>query len=158
MPAYRLVREQFLPHPIEQVFAFFSNAGNLESLTPPDLHFRILTPRPIEMRPGTMIDYRLKLSGIPMVWRTRIETFDPPHSFSDVQLRGPYAHWRHLHEFRASEGGTLMRDVVDYALPFGPLGWMVHAIFVRRSLAKIFDYRRDRISGLLADSQTARPL
>jgi ligand-binding SRPBCC domain-containing protein len=143
---HRLERSLFLPRPREEVFAFFSDAANLERITPPFLQFRILTPRPIPMKPGTIIDYKLRLYGIPFHWRTLIETFDPPVSFSDVQLTGPYRRWHHLHEFLEVPGGTEMRDRVDYELPFPLFSPIIHPLFVRRSVQQIFDYRNKVIS------------
>jgi ligand-binding SRPBCC domain-containing protein len=138
---YRLERTQVVPRPVEEVFPFFADAANLGELTPPFLGFTILTPSPIDMKPGTLIDYRIKLHGIPMKWRTRIEELVPNERFVDVQLKGPYKTWRHLHTFRAVPGGTELGDVVDYELPLGPLGGLAHAVMVRRQLATIFDYR-----------------
>jgi ligand-binding SRPBCC domain-containing protein len=143
---HRLERSLFLPRPREEIFAFFSDAGNLERITPPFLQFRILTPRPIPMKPGAIIDYKLRLYGIPFHWRTLIETFDPPVSFSDVQLTGPYRRWHHLHEFLEVPGGTEMRDRVDYELPFPLFAPIIHPLFVRRSVQQIFDYRNKVIS------------
>ena len=137
-----LRREQTLPGSPEDVFAFFAEAGNLEAITPPWLSFRIVTPRPIAMGPGTLIEYRLRLHGLPISWLTRIEVWEPGVRFVDQQLRGPYALWHHTHEFAAAPGGgTLMTDTVRYALPLGPLGEAAHALFVRRDLERIFNYR-----------------
>ncbi len=138
---YLLERSQFVPRPLDEVFAFFADAGNLETLTPKFLQFKILTPRPIAMAAGTEIDYRIKLFGIPMKWKTLIETFEAPRRFTDTQLRGPYLRWHHTHEYFAVEAGTLLTDRVEYQLPFGLLGRMVHPLFVRRSLEQIFDFR-----------------
>jgi ligand-binding SRPBCC domain-containing protein len=138
---FRLERVQWIPAPRARVFAFFSHAQNLELLTPDFLKFRIITPLPIEMRSGALIEYRIGLGGIPMKWVTRIEEWQPEERFVDTQLRGPYRYWHHLHEFREVEGGTEMRDRVDYELPFGPLGAVAHALAVARTLKKIFDYR-----------------
>lgn len=110
-------------------------------MTPPQLGFTILTPQPIEMKKGARIDYRIKLYGIPMKWKTVIDEYEPDDRFIDVQLKGPYAVWRHTHTFIDVEGGTELGDRVVYELPFGPLGRVVHAAFVRRQLAQIFDYR-----------------
>ncbi|HVZ32401.1 MAG TPA: SRPBCC family protein [Polyangiaceae bacterium] len=143
--SYRLERTQDIPRSREEVFAFFSDAANLELITPASLHFQILTPLPIEMRTGAQIDYRLSLSGVPVRWRTRIVSWEPPLRFIDDQERGPYALWRHTHEFEAIGNGTRMRDTVDYRLPFGPLGSLVHALWVRRTVEGIFDYRRQFI-------------
>lgn len=153
---YQLHRRQWIRRPLQDVFAFFADAGNLEAITPPFLQFQILTPLPIAMRAGAVIEYRLKLFGLPFHWRTVIESFDPPHRFIDQQARGPYRLWRHLHEFRETPDGTEMVDRVDYELPLGPIGSLVHAAFVRRSLAEIFDYRQQRIAELLPDLVTAR--
>ncbi|MDX1947788.1 MAG: SRPBCC family protein [Pirellulaceae bacterium] len=153
---YRLERTQFLPLPLDEVFPFFSDAGNLEAITPPSLHFHILTPRPIEMRSGALIDYRIRLFGVPMYWRTRIETWEPPHRFVDTQLRGPYKLWHHTHEFTSVPGGTQMIDRVDYELYLGPIGWMAHAAWVQRQLKQIFDYRREAVERLLIQPAAAR--
>lgn len=139
----RLVREQLLARPRPEVFPFFADASNLARITPDFLHFTILTPLPLEMEAGAVIDYRLRFFGIPFRWRTVIETFEPPERFTDVQVRGPYRRWHHLHEFEERDGGTLMRDTVDYELPLGPLGSVAHALIVRRSVERIFDYRRE---------------
>ena len=130
--------ELWLPLPPEALFPFFSDAGNLEQITPPWLHFRVLTPKPIEMKAGALIDYRLKVHGLPMKWRTRITCWDPPHRFEDEQLRGPYRKWVHEHTFEERDGGTVVRDRVEYATPFD---WLVHGILVRPDIERIFDYR-----------------
>jgi ligand-binding SRPBCC domain-containing protein len=140
-----LEREQIVPRPVEEVFAFFSEAQNLEELTPPFLRFQILTPLPIAMGEGTLIDYRIRLFGVPMKWRTRIDVWEPNVRFVDRQLRGPYADWRHLHAFEPVAGGTRMLDRVDYAIGLGPLGSLARALFVRRQLETIFDYRREAV-------------
>lgn len=147
MTIHTLVREQEIPAPPEEIFAFFSKPENLAVITPPDLGFRILTPPPIPMREGALIDYTIRLAGIPVRWTTLITACDHGRSFVDEQLRGPYASWRHLHEFRpAPGGGTMMRDEVRYALPLGILGGIVHALAVKGRLKKIFDYRADAIA------------
>jgi len=139
----RLVREQLLPRPRAEVFPFFADAGNLAELTPGFLRFRILTPLPLRMEAGARLDYRISLFHIPFRWRTRITAWQPDERFTDVQERGPFALWHHLHEFDEREGGTLVRDVVDYRVPLGPAGRLVHALWLRRVLERIFDYRRD---------------
>ena len=142
-----LQRTQVLPARPDEVFAFFADARNLEAITPSFLRFRVVTPGPITMREGALIDYRLRLHGIPIRWRTRIEVWEPPLRFVDAQLRGPYRSWRHEHTFSAAPGGgTLMRDRVDYELPLGPLGAIAHALFVRRDLARIFDHRASAVA------------
>jgi ligand-binding SRPBCC domain-containing protein len=143
---YALEREQFIPRPRTEVFRFFEDAGNLQQITPPWLHFRIQTPLPLEMKPGALLEYRLRLYGLPLFWRTRIECYEPPVRFVDKQLRGPYRLWEHTHEFTETPDGTLMRDIVRYQLPFGPLGTLTHALTVQHLLCRIFDFRRDVIA------------
>jgi ligand-binding SRPBCC domain-containing protein len=143
---YHLERSLFIPRPREEVFAFFAEAGNLERITPTFLHFQILTPQPIQMKAGTLIKYRLRLFGVPFHWKTRIETFDPISSFTDVQLTGPYRRWHHRHDFSDAPGGTMMRDRVDYELPLGPLGTIARTLFVRRAVEQIFDHRNAAIT------------
>lgn len=136
-----LEREQLVPRPRSELFDFFSDAGNLERLTPASMSFKIKTPQPITMREGTLIDYEIRLFGVPMKWRTLIDEWRPEEKFVDLQLRGPYSLWRHTHTFEEVDGGTMVRDRVEYALPLGPLGSIAHAIFVRRQLRTIFDFR-----------------
>lgn len=137
---HELRTESILPLPRERVFAFFAAAENLERITPPELRFRIVTPLPIAMREGALIEYRLRLGGVPFGWTTRIAAWEPSHRFVDTQLRGPYAVWEHTHEFDDVEGGTRMRDRVRYRLPFGVLGRLGHPI-VRWQVERIFAYR-----------------
>jgi ligand-binding SRPBCC domain-containing protein len=136
--SYRLTKSVWVPRPIDEVFEFFGNAANLEKMTPPFLSFKILTPQPIEMRPGTTIDYRISLRGLPMRWRSEITVWKPPFEFVDEQLKGPYRKWHHLHTFEARDGGTLVGDVVTYEVLGGAL---IHKLFVEGDLKKIFDYR-----------------
>jgi ligand-binding SRPBCC domain-containing protein len=146
---YRLEREQVVPRRPAEVFPFFAEARNLEALTPPWLRFQVLTPEPIEMRAGTVIEYRLRLRGAPLRWASLIEEWIPGRRFVDRQLRGPYRLWHHTHEFAPHPDGTLIRDCVRYALPLGPIGAVAHAVLVRRDLARVFDYRRDAVVRLL---------
>ena len=152
---YRLERTQRISRPRLEVFAFFADAANLELQTPDFLHFQIETRLPIEMRAGAQIDYTLSLVGVPVRWRTRIGAWEPPLHFSDDQERGPYALWHHLHEFEALGGQTRMRDRVDYRLPFGPLGTLAHALWVRQTLERIFDHRRKVIEELFGSAPEA---
>ena len=142
MKTYLLEREQIVPKSREEAFAFFSDAFNLERITPPFLRFRILTPPPIRMEAGTLIEYRLALFGIGFRWKTLIESWEPETHFVDRQLKGPYALWHHTHTFEEiAPGQTRMRDLVRYRLPMGPFGWIAHRLFVRRMLDQIFNYR-----------------
>lgn len=138
---YRLTTEFLVSEPREQVFEFFADAFQLERITPAWLHFSVQTPRPIEMTIGTRIDYKLRLHGLPIRWRSKISEWQPPFRFVDEQLKGPYRYWHHVHTFeRADGGGTLVRDIVHYAVPFG---FIIHPLLVRRDLTKIFEYRRE---------------
>ena len=145
---YRLERTQVIPKPRAEVFAFFSDAKNLERITPPMVGFRFLSPPPTAIASGTVIDYQLKLHGFPLRWRTRIETFEPGLAFTDIQLHGPYRSWHHRHAFSDVPGGTRMDDTVNYQLPLGPLGAVVGSLFVARALRQIFDFRAQRIAEL----------
>ncbi len=146
MPApYILESLQWVPKPLDQVFAFFADAGNLEALTPQWLRFSILTPQPIAMFPGVLIDYQLRWHGIPMRWKTEITRWEPPFLFEDLQLKGPYKLWRHAHRFESVDGGTRISDRVQYSLPFGILGSAVHALSVRKNVEEIFKYRDQKV-------------
>lgn len=154
MKTYTLEREQIIPLSVEETFAFFSDAFNLERITPAFLNFRILTPAPIRMEVGTLIEYKLSLFGVPFKWRTLIEQWAQNQMFVDRQLRGPYALWRHTHTFiRIDQDRTLMRDVVKYGIPFGTLGSLAHRLFVERMLKMIFDYRAKATADLLGGRQ-----
>ena len=139
--------EKMSAGPLE-TFDFFSNAANLQMLTPPELDFRIVTPLPIEMRRGTVVEYRLRVHGLPVRWKTLITRWERGVRFVDYQIRGPYLLWRHQHDFDGQEGGVVVRDVVDYALPAAPLSNLALPR-VRDDLRRIFDYRRSRLNELL---------
>jgi hypothetical protein len=145
---YTLRREQWIERPIDQAFAFFADAHNLEAITPPWVGFKILSMSTASIEQGTTIRYRLLLHGIPFHWRTEICEWNPPHGFVDEQSKGPYKQWRHAHRFEAYGDRTKMIDEVQYALPFGVLGQLVHAVKVRRDVGRIFDYRRLQIDAL----------
>lgn len=137
-----------VPIPIDRVFAFFADAENLERITPAALRFSILSPLPVEMREGALIEYRLRLLGVPFGWKTRITRWDPPDEFVDEQIAGPYAVWRHRHRFRAVTGGTEIQDRVEYALPFRSAG-LIALPFVRFQLRRIFEHRQREVRRLL---------
>lgn len=131
--------EQWFPAAPDELFPFFADAFNLERITPDLLRFRVVTPPPIEMEVGTLIDYRLRVRGVPVRWRTEITAWEPPHRFVDEQLRGPYRRWVHEHRFERRDGGTLMTDTVDYAAPGGRI---VERLLVDRDVESIFAHRR----------------
>jgi hypothetical protein len=142
MKPHVLDSEQFVPRPRPEVFAFFSEPENLGTITPPWLEFRILTPSPVPMRQGALIDYLIRLGPLPTRWRTLITSYDPPRGFVDEQLQGPYSFWHHTHTFEEAIGGTLIRDRVLYVLPFGVLGRIVERLLIRRQLRAIFAHRQ----------------
>ena len=141
---YTMRTSMRLPVPRREVFAFFADAANLALITPPEVGFRMRTTGPIEMRAGALIDYTIRLRGIPLRWRTEITRWQPPHEFTDVQARGPYALWAHTHRFRDDGGETVIEDSIRYALPFGLPGRLAHPL-VRRQLARIFSYRQEAV-------------
>ena len=149
MAQHVLTRSIELDLPRDDVFAFFSDASNLERITPPELGFRIVTAQPIKLEKGALIDYNLSLHGIPMSWRTEITLWDPPHEFVDTQLRGPYSQWTHRHTFtELAPDRTLIEDEVRYRLPLEPLGDLAHFI-VRGQLERIFDFRQTAVAEVL---------
>ena len=148
-PPHSIERSQFVASSVEDSFAFFADAYNLEALTPPWLRFRILTPRPIPMRHGTVIEYVLASHGLPVRWRTEIVEWEPGRRFVDKQVEGPFRLWEHTHAFEERPDGTLIRDTVLYRMPYGPLGEIAHRVLVARDLKRIFDFRRDAVERLL---------
>lgn len=148
---FEIHRSIWLPRPRDEVFAFFSDAHNLERITPAFLRFQVLTPAPIAMRAGALIDYRLGLRGIPIRWRTEIREWEPPHRFVDVQLRGPYRLWHHEHTFVEENGGTRCEDRVRYQVPGGAL---VAKLFVERDVERIFEYRAEVMRELFGAPET----
>jgi ligand-binding SRPBCC domain-containing protein len=145
---YTLAFAQQVPHPLPEVFQFFSQAENLEVLTPPWLNFKILHVRPQPVRQGTLIDYSLRIHGIPLRWTSEIVEWQPPHRFVDLQLRGPYKLWRHEHRFEPRDGGTLIADTINLALPLGFLGRLAYRIKVRSDVQEIFAFREKKIRAL----------
>lgn len=161
MRVHVLSRAHELEGTPQEVFPFFADAFNLESITPAFLDFSVLTPTPIHLTTGTVIQYAMRLHGIPITWVSSIQRWDPPHCFVDTQLRGPYRFWHHTHTFESLPGErTLMRDEVRYQLPVPPLG-DVALPFVRRDLARIFDYRHEvlpqRLAAFLAAERATTP-
>jgi ligand-binding SRPBCC domain-containing protein len=147
--AHLFEREQVVGRAVGEVFDFFSKAANLALLTPPAMGFTMLTPEPIEMRAGTLLDYRLRVRGVPMHWRSRIEQWEPEVRFVDRQMKGPYKLWLHTHEFESVPGGTKVKDSVRFELPFGRIGELGGLALVERDLGRIFDYRRETVARLL---------
>jgi ligand-binding SRPBCC domain-containing protein len=156
MAEYLLERETEIARPRDEVFDFFCRAENLETITPASVGFHILTPTPIEMGVGTLIDYELSIYGLPIKWRTEITKWDPPNEFEDVALSGPYKQWIHRHVFTDTGGGTtLMKDIVRYRLPLEPFGDIAQ-FFVARELEKIFDFRQEKIIEIFGGSKEER--
>ena len=147
MRTYCLERRQWLPRPIDQVFKFFSRPENLQVITPPWLDFRMVEA-PQALGTGALIRYRLRWRGIPIRWTTEISEWSPPYRFVDRELSGPYALWNHEHDFVAESGGTTMRDLVTYALPFGFVGRLSHRLMVARDVSRIFDFRAEAMDKL----------
>jgi ligand-binding SRPBCC domain-containing protein len=149
-----LKRQQLIRRPLEEVYAFFSRPENLAEITPVSLRFQLLTPQPVVMKDGAVIDYTIRPFGLPLRWTTLITEFTPPLRFVDLQLRGPYSYWHHTHSFQGTEEGTVMTDDVRYALPFGMLGQAVHALVVRRQLNHIFDVRESVLKRYFSKTST----
>jgi ligand-binding SRPBCC domain-containing protein len=152
---HKLERTQVVPIPIHAAFDFFSDPRNLQRLTPDTVHFQFLKAPPEKVSPGTVLEYRLRLWGVPVKWRTRIEIVEAPTRFIDVQDKGPYAMWRHTHSFRELDANrTEIRDAVDFAMPLGPLGEIAYRLMVAGSLRQIFDYRADALRQLFPEMKT----
>ena len=146
---YELSATQWLPRGPAELYPFFASARNLQRITPPWLSFEVLTPEPIVMREGALIDYRLKLHGIPIRWRSRIAKWQPPYKFVDEQVKGPYRQWYHEHLLRAGDGGTWMIDKVTYRVPGGAVfGRLAHWAIVGRDVRRIFAYRQQVLDRL----------
>ncbi len=152
---HRLQRETTIPRELRDVFEFFSNAANLEVITPPAMRLKVLNEMPLEMKPGVLIDYRLRIGGWPFRWQSRISSWDPPHEFVDEQVSGPYRDWVHTHTFRGTPEGTSMSDSVSFRLPFWPPGEIAYPM-VRWQLDRIFGYRERTITRLLVGRDTLR--
>ncbi len=150
----RFEAKVWLPQPPDAIFPFFADAGNLEILTPPWLSFQVLSPEPIAIEEGTTIHYKLRFRGIPLRWDSEITAWEPPHRFVDEQRRGPYREWIHEHTFEPQDGGTLARDVVQYAVPGGAL---VDRLIVRRDVERIFHFRQQKLDELFGKPEATRP-
>tara|TARA_B100000700_G_scaffold67699_1_gene74883 strand:+ start:1348 stop:1857 length:510 start_codon:yes stop_codon:yes gene_type:complete len=146
MRNYSLKTSQSFELDQNEVFDFFSKPENLERITPPNLKFKIITQSPIKMGKGQLIDYKIKISYIPMKWRTLISDYNPPHSFIDSQVKGPYSTWIHSHDFRYEDGTTIVTDTVVYRPPFYFIGDIANKIYIRTMLNKIFNYRFNKIA------------
>ena len=146
MKVYKLKFKQVINSSLDDVFSFFSNPENLSKITPEKLGFNILTPTPIKMKEGQLIDYSIKLLGKKIRWRTMITEYIPKVKFVDQQLKGPYSMWHHTHEFRDLDGKVEMTDEIYYVMPFGVLGRLVNFLFVSRDLNNIFKHRVEIIN------------
>jgi hypothetical protein len=143
-----VLSDQWVPLDLEKVFLFFSDARNLERLTPAMLHFKVISMSTAEIGEGTDIRYRLKIHGLPVRWVSRITDWERPRSFSDIQISGPYRYWCHRHIFESADGGTWIRDRVQYGLPMGLLGQIFLKGFIGDDVKKIFSYRQQVIREL----------
>jgi ligand-binding SRPBCC domain-containing protein len=153
MPVYKIVEELRLNATLDEVWAFFSHANNLQRITPKHMNFRVTSgDLPDEIYPGMIITYKVSpLLGIPLFWMTEITHVVPGKHFVDEQRRGPYKMWHHEHHFReAPEGGVIMKDIVHYQLPMGFLGSIAHWLFVRKQLTDIFEYRKCQVKELFS--------
>ena len=155
MPVFQT--RQWVPRPLEEVFGFFAEARNLERITPPFLRFSICDSGEIPMREGTMIDYKLRLHGLPLRWRSLIEAWEPGVRFVDTQVKGPFERWWHEHRFHEAPGGTWVEDTVHYELPLGRLGQALAGWWVARDVAKIFAYRHQAIDELFPPRHAQAP-
>lgn len=143
--------ELWLARPPAEIFPFFAEAKNLGNITPPWLRFQIITPGRIEMRVGTLIDYRVVLHGLPLSWRTKITVWEPPYRFVDEQVKGPYQRWIHEHRFQESDGGTMCFDQVRYAI-LG--GWIINRLFVEGDVREIFKFRAIKLTELFGSGSS----
>ena len=143
-----------LPIPIDKIFVFFKEPKNLEKITPYCLHFKVLNQSSKEIKEGTKINYWLRLHGIPIWWQSKITDWQPNSKFSDTQTHGPYKYWHHKHEFHEKDGGTLIRDHIQYKLPFGILGDCLMDHWVRKDLENIFDFRKKKIQEIFNTANT----
>jgi hypothetical protein len=150
MKIYKITTKQIIQRPLAEVFAFFSQPENLALITPDHLAFNIITPPPVEMKQGAIIDYTIRLFKVSVHWRTLITSFEPPFKFVDEQIKGPYSFWHHTHTFKERPYGVEIQDEVHYSIPFGILGQIMHAIWIKNDLKKIFVHRERIIDNLFA--------
>lgn len=148
MKLYTLRREQLLPRSLDEVFSFFERPENLEAITPPWLNFKMITPTPVHMKQGSIFDYTLRVRGVSVHWASIITAYDPPHSFVDQQIRGPYEYWYHTHKFFETDEGTRIVEEVRYIMPYGLAGRLAHALMIGPDLQEIFDYREVAVEKL----------
>jgi ligand-binding SRPBCC domain-containing protein len=151
MRLYTLECRMTAPVALQEAFEVFENPENLALITPPWLNLRISPESPVQMKKGAVITYRLRWMGIPLSWKTVITEYEPPFLFVDEQAEGPYRLWRHRHTFRPGVEGTEVSDQVDYALPFGWLGRIVHWLIVRNQLERIFTFRQKTLARLWSE-------
>ena len=156
MKTYRLESSISVPVSLREAFALFETPGNLVRLTPPEFHLRVISGEDAKLRKGAEFRLQIRRMGVPLTWKARIAEYEPPFFFVDEQTSGPFAQWRHRHEFRPTEYGAMISDRVEYALPFGPFGRLVHRLFVRRQLEELFDYRRRALAEVFTGAITAQ--
>ena len=152
MKTFQLIKTQVINSPMDDVFDFFSKPENLKTITPAKLSFNILTPTPIVMEKGTVIDYTIRLFLIPIHWRTLITKYNPPYEFVDEQIKGPYNFWHHTHKFKKVDGGVEISDKVIYSIPMGIIGRVLHYLWIKRDLEKIFSHRKEEIENILVNN------
>ena len=150
---YKKSVTQFIDKPLDVVFSFFAKPENLIRITPSTLDFQILTPTPISMVKGTVIDYNIKVMGIRVNWRTLITSYNPPTQFVDEQTKGPYLLWIHTHTFMIKDEGVEIHDCIEYSIPLGLLGRFVHFLWIKRKLDQIFDFRRRKIEEIFISDE-----
>tara|TARA_X000000368_G_scaffold346469_1_gene285798 strand:+ start:1618 stop:2106 length:489 start_codon:yes stop_codon:yes gene_type:complete len=153
MKVYELSASHHVDAPLEKVFNFFSKPENLSKITPAKMGFNVLTPSPIKMERGALIDYTIKVFIFPLRWRTLITAYDPPNKFVDEQLKGPYSFWHHTHTFEANNNGVVIKDVIKYSIPMGILGRVLHYLWIKNDLKKVFDYRKEVIDRIFANDE-----
>jgi len=155
MKIYRLESSISVPVSLREAFALFETAGNLVRLTPPEFQLRVVSGEDAKMRKGAEFKLQIRRMGLRLTWTARIAEYEPPFFFVDEQASGPFAYWRHRHEFRPTEYGAMISDRVEYALPFGAVGRLAHRLFVRHQLEELFDYRRRAMGEILTGATTA---